>query len=168
MINKILYTSLAALLLPILAFTQVTKERDVVASAGEYSTSPAVELSWTVGDLAVATLQGGSLIVTQGFQQADENMVGIAEPTFPGDIKVYPNPVADQLYFEISSDTPMDLRGDLYDLTGRRVMDIPSFRVNTAYNGQIDLSHLPAGKWLLRFTDETKGFSETFSVTKVR
>ena len=166
--NKILYILIPALLLPFLGIAQMSIEREVTANAGDYSTSPAMELSWTVGDLIVTTQQAGNLIVNQGFQQADNDMVGMPEPVFSGDITVFPNPVTDDLYFRISTDQSLRLRGELFDLMGKRVREIPPFEVNQLYEGRIDFRGLPAGKWMLRFTDDRNGLTETYTITKLR
>ncbi len=157
---------LMTLLLPGFAFGQVTKERDVVANGGDYSSAPALALSWTVGEVAVATQQSSSLIVTEGFQQADADLVGINASAFPGAITIYPNPVQDQLFFEVMTSSPTQMSGEIYDLNGKLVRRISNFKVNRFHQGEIDFSQLPAGKWLLRFTSANQS-QKTFTVLKV-
>jgi hypothetical protein len=155
------------LLLPALGMAQVSKERDVVAVAGEYGSSSNLSLSWTAGQTAVNTTTTSGLIVTQGFQQADQSPAGVAETMFVGDIKVFPNPLQDVLNFEISSERPLRLGVDLYDATGKKVREIPSFQVPSTYKGSIDFSNLPAGEWLLRFHDGKGNGQKTFTVVKL-
>jgi hypothetical protein len=166
--KKLSQLTILALLLPFLTFSQVTVERDVLASAGEYSATASLSLSWTVGELAVTSMQVGNLVISQGFQQADKDLTGIHEISFPGEINVFPNPTTDILYFEIQSESPLQLRAELFDLLGKRVILIPEFRVNQAYEGQLDCSTLPAGKWLLRFYDPASGAVKSFTVIKLR
>lgn len=165
--NKIIYIGFAVLLLPFFAFSQVTRERDITGSAGDYSTTPTLELAWTVGEVAVMTKQSGNLIINEGFQQSDQNPTGMTEGLFSGEIVVYPTPMTDLLNFRVRSDKNLELKGELYDLTGKRVMEIPAFQVYSEYTGQIDCSRLPSGKWLLRFSDSSQGVLEIFSVTKL-
>ena len=42
----------------------------VVSTAGNTVEAGGIEISWTLGDLVIETQEVGSLIVTQGFQQA--------------------------------------------------------------------------------------------------
>ena len=137
---------LLALLLPGIAFAQVSKERDVVANGGEYSSAPGLALSWTVGEAAINTGQAANLIVTEGFQQADSDPVGTFEAAFPGDITIYPNPVEDQLTFEVTTPSPVRMKAELYDLNGKLVRQVPAFQTNRSYTGNLDFSELPAGK----------------------
>jgi hypothetical protein len=157
-----------ALLLPNLLFSQVTKERDVVGSAGDYSTTPTLELSWTVGEVAVTTQQTANLVVTEGFQQANFGATEIAEDVFPAEIIVYPNPVSDVLNFEVNSKEGLRLTGELYDLSGKKVADIPVFQVDSEYRGTFDCSDLAAGKWLLRFSDSSFKVAKTFTFIKLK
>ena len=155
------------LLLPALGMAQVTKERDVVAAAGEYASSANLSLSWTAGETAVTTATTASLIVTQGFQQADQTLAGIEEAVFAGEIKVFPNPVQDVLNFEVTSDRSMQMEAELYELSGRKVREVPAFRVQNSYRGSIDCSDLPAGEWLLRFRDTNGKTQKSFTVIKL-
>ena len=158
---------LPALLLPFLALCQITKERDVTASAGDYSTSPTLELSWTIGEVAVTSATVGNLQVSQGFQQADQNAVGIPETSFLGEIKVYPNPVSEVLNFQVRSEDHLELRAELFDINGRIVKEVPVFQVRNQFHGQIECGDLPAGQWFLRFVDIGNSVVKTFTVTKL-
>ena len=46
----------------------------VISAAGDYSTGASASLSWTLGELATETLNNGSYILTQGFQQPIEGV----------------------------------------------------------------------------------------------
>lgn len=165
--KKLFQILIPALLLPALAFSQ-TKDRDVTASAGDFSTAPSIQLSWTVGEVAVNSGQSGNLIVTEGFQQADEDPTDAPAPSeFAGEITVFPNPVEDVLNFEIRSRDPLKLRAEVYDLQGQRVLEIPGFRVLSEHRGQVDFTKLPAGKWFLRFSTSGHVPVKTFVVTKL-
>lgn len=159
---------LPLLLLPLLSGAQVTKERDVAAAAGDYSTTASLQVSWTVGEPATDFRQSASLIVTEGFQQADTDPTGVEKPQFPGEISVYPNPVVDILHFEVHGDGHLRLRGELYDLSGRRVKVIPDFTAYSGYRGQVDVSNLPTGKWLLRFIDTENHSTKAFTITRLQ
>ena len=162
-----IYILLLTLLIPGLTMGQVTKERDVVANGGEYSSAPALALSWTVGEVAVTTQQSTALIITEGFQQADSDPVGVTDIAFPAKISIFPNPVYDELNFHVTSEAPLRMSGEVYDLNGKLVQRVPTFQSNRSYRGSIDFSHLPAGKWLLRFTSDKSSLSKDYIVTKV-
>ncbi len=95
--------------------------------------------------------------------------MGVDKPhSGSSEIAVYPNPVADQLFFQVQVERPITLRATLFDLTGKRVRQVPEFKVLESYQGQIDMSDLPAGEWLLRFEREDQMVLQTLRVTKLR
>ena len=164
--KKILNT-LPLLLVPILSFSQVTKEREVIGSAGNHSSTATMEVSWTVGETAVNYSENPTLVVSEGFQQADQGAAGLEETTFSGEISVYPNPTSDALYFEIQTDQELELMGGLYDESGRIVLEISQFFVDDNYKGKLDLKHLAPGKLILQFSTESGEFQRTFNILKL-
>lgn len=100
-------------------------DRSVVSSGGSYTQATGINLSATVGEVAVTTLTGASSILTQGFQQPDGLFVGIVNPVsgFVSSI-AYPNPVASILTLELSSSKNEDLLITCHDLLGRTVLPV--------------------------------------------
>lgn len=165
--KKILLYVLPTLLIPVLSFSQVTKERDVIASGGEESVTPNLQVAWTVGEVAINYSENPNLIVSEGFEQAEISDVGIIEDEFNGVITVYPNPVSDQLFYDIQSEEEVELTGALIGESGRVVMEIPSFKVSGEHTGHIEMSDLPSGKWILRFYSTEDSLTHSFSIIKV-
>ena len=63
-------------------------DRSVVATAGNYSTATGISLSWTIGQAGpVQTASTASLILTQGFQQADIIVTSI-DPDNEGELQI--------------------------------------------------------------------------------
>ena len=92
----------------------------VVASAGDYLDNGTISLSYTLGEIAINTLEAGSLVLTQGFQQSME--IGTFNPETPDlnwQVKAWPNPVVKELYLQINSDIQEDLILETFDLSGR-------------------------------------------------
>jgi hypothetical protein len=165
--KKILLSFLPTLLIPVLGFSQVTKERDVIASGGEESVTPSLQIAWTVGETAINYSENTNLIVSEGFEQGEIGDVGFTENEFLGEFTVYPNPASDNLFFDIQADQEFVFSGEMYDETGRIVLEIPPFTVNGSYTDQIEMLNFPAGKWTLRFVTSDGKISKTFSVIKV-
>lgn len=154
------------MLIPFLGMSQNTLDRQVIGNAGEYTSTANMNASWTVGEAVVAYATTSNLQVSQGFQQMDAMPVGIAENAFEGEIKVFPNPLVDELNFEIKSMKNLNVQVELFDVTGKLVRALPQLHVVNAYQGKIDFSNLPAGNWLLRFKTENEAL-KTFRVTKL-
>ena len=155
-------------MLPVFISAQVTKERDVTGSAGDYSTTPTIHLSWTIGEVAVETKSvSGSLMVTEGFQQADDfDITGISEIEFNGEISVFPNPVGDVLHFTVTSEEDLEMFGMLYDAAGKKVKEVPAYTVYSTYEGRLDCHNISSGIWFLTFATK-EGTVKTFTITKV-
>lgn len=80
MSNAIKITILGAAfwLFPLLFFGQVMLERQVVASAGDYDElSNDVNISYTVGEMAVTTRRQGTYVYTEGFQQPEGKLLPV-------------------------------------------------------------------------------------------
>ena len=67
--------------------------------------------------------------------------VGIVE--IENIVKLYPNPVADYLYFDIQSNTTIN-QAFIYDFTGKMVKQI------NQPSGAVNLSNLPTGLYMMR------------------
>jgi hypothetical protein len=100
---------------------QVFLAPSVVASGGGSYEGENFSISWTIGEVAVTTLTGGDLILTQGFQQPFDSNVGIGDKGVNWGISVYPNPVADELRVRFDTEGPGDFITELQDVTGRLI-----------------------------------------------
>ena len=81
--------------------------RQVVASTGHEATVGYAIFQYTIGEPMITTLEGGDLLLTQGFQQP-EVVAPIKPPEAPfvSDLIVYPNPASDivNLGFDLLQD----------------------------------------------------------------
>src|SRR5437899_12474793 len=74
----------------------------VIASTGGFSSNANGSLSYTVGEMTmVQTFSANGNILTQGFQQPNENVTGLLDITKDdfGSFVVYPNPAVDNVFF---------------------------------------------------------------------
>lgn len=98
---------------------QITLAPTVIASAGGYSEAGNISLSWTLGELAVTTLNSGDLILTQGFQQPYAIGTGINPWLTDWSIIAYPNPVEKELRLRFDIEEPTDFWIEIQDVAGR-------------------------------------------------
>ena len=101
------------------ALGQMTMAPSVVAAGGNYRQGESFSISWTIGDIAVSTLTGETLILTQGFHQPTINGTGVDRKKFLGNIFVYPNPVKDELFIRFEILNRSDYLLEIQDITGR-------------------------------------------------
>ncbi|MEL6592285.1 MAG: T9SS type A sorting domain-containing protein [Bacteroidota bacterium] len=137
---------------------QVSLERQVVGTAGNYSSGGNVQLSATVGEAVTETKISGSIVLTQGFQQPDRNFgqTGIEDlMELVVNYEVFPNPTSDRLNVTLESEKPVKLQLRIYDMSGRL---LPSYTQRVEGTGkmesQLSIATLAEGIYLLSFLDE--------------
>ena len=139
----------------------------VIASAGESVENGGISVSWTLGELAIETLEddGNTLILTQGFQQGYFEITSIGEPLSDNfNLKVYPNPATEYVLVDLQSDEINDAIVELYDLNGKMVYN-DKFDVIEGPN-KVDLTGLNSSQYILRITDSTGKVLQTFKLIK--
>lgn len=149
-----------------------TLERTVVASSGEYLTSPNINLtlSCTIGEPVVATLTNIKLILTQGFQQPLENdVLSVDINTADWSIKAFPNPFNDVINIEISSDKASEFTITMTNLLGQ---NFGGEYLANHYPGknvyQLNTSTLAQGMYIVTVASKDGKLVKTFKVTNVK
>ena len=138
----------------------------VVATAGNSSMASGVQLDWTIGEVAIATRQTASFIVTEGIHQPDyiitsENEI---EAQF-GEIRIFPNPTAEMLHFEIHQQSSKEIKLSLTDVLGKAI-----FEKNYKEEFVRDLfstADLPAGVFILTISDMNNYRSTAYQIIKI-
>ncbi len=102
-------------------YGQVQLTPTVISSGGGYGVNNNLSISWTLGEVAVTTLTGDQMILTQGFQQSFDVDVGITMDEVNWKISVYPNPVRDELRILFNIEKPGDFLLEIQDVAGRLI-----------------------------------------------
>lgn len=141
----------------------------VFASAGNFVTSPNMQLAYTIGEPIITTQVDIKLILTQGFHQPEDNFV-ISVPEFAnqyGVITVFPNPFNDMLNISVDTEKEHDLYIYMYDMAGRQVQSqflANHFPGKKQYN--ISTANLAQGMYTLTIASEKGDFVKTVKITK--
>jgi hypothetical protein len=140
----------------------------VIASAGESVETGGLSVSWTLGELAVETLEdnGNTLVLTQGFQQGYFEITSIEDPLLSDNfkLKVYPNPAKDFVWVELESDEINGAIIEMYDFNGKLVYNS---KLNiTEGRTQIELTNLSSSQYILKITDPFGKVLNTFKLIK--
>lgn len=141
----------------------------VIASAGEYTEAGGINISWTLGEIAIETLKdnGETIILTQGFQQGYFEITSIDGPkplSNNFNLNIYPNPASEYIWVNLESDEIKDAIVELYDLEGRLVYN-NKFDINEGPN-RVDLQELSASQYVLRVVDSAGNVLQTFKLIK--
>lgn len=115
----------------------------VIGSAGDHHSNETADVSWTVGEVATATLSNSTAILTQGFQQGNLTVSNLAERDMADFLlRAYPNPVMDILILET------DEKHHIYQVINMRGEVVLNGKI-TSVMQEIDFTDLPIGIYLL-------------------
>ena len=120
--KKIISLIITTTFFSVSGFAQLALEQSVIASGGGYTEGESVSLSWTVGELAITTLTGGDMILTQGFQQSFGFGTGITAQELNWKISAYPSPMIDVLFVKFDVDRAREFWIEIQDVTGRVII----------------------------------------------
>lgn len=142
-----------------LSFAQEV-ERSVVATAGAHLVSNEVQWSYTIGQAVSGTSGQAENYVTQGFQQADIEIVLGFDFQPKVLMKVYPNPASEWVTLETSAFE--GLQYQLMDFHGRLLnkglLEGPATT--------LDVQGLKSGTYLLSVQDKQKRKLKTYTIIK--
>ncbi len=140
-----------------------TMALQALSSSGSTTVSGAYSLTWTVGEAVVMAADQGDTYVGSGFQQAKTRRVtvGIFTVFMPSiEFNAYPNPTGDLLMVEASA---AELHLRVFDLLGQQVL--PDYLMNGM--GQLHLSQLPVGMYILNALDENGRLAATVKIQHI-
>ncbi len=129
---------------------QIEITPSVISSSGGYGEKENFSISWTLGELAITTLQGENLVLTQGFQQPSEIGVGLKKYEIDWNISVYPNPVHNELNILFDLRGSKDFLLELQDVTGRLLIQEYHQNVNPGDLVILNTSDFASGVYFLR------------------
>jgi hypothetical protein len=147
-----LYLSVFILFCTISSFSQ-SLAPTVISTTGGFASSPNGSLSYTVGEMSmIQTFRGGNNILTQGFQQPNDNVTGLLEVTHDefGSFVIYPNPAVDNVWFGVVFPESGRLNVSLYNDLGQKMADVMDGNYDTGKTmDQINLSGYASGMYVL-------------------
>ena len=128
-----------------------TIERQVIGSAGGYSTATGIQVSSSTGEAVIATGTSGSIVLTQGFEQPDSvgtnavQNISINNAT----LKVYPNPTQGSVILDITVTQPATYTITVYDAVGRALTTEQPISVTARETKRLDFSSYAAGNYIV-------------------
>ena len=142
----------------------------VIASTGGFSSNANGSLSYTVGEMTmVQTFSASGNILTQGFQQPNDNITGLLDLTQDafGSFVIYPNPAVDNMWFGLQLPEEGKVQITLYNGIGQKISDV----FNTHYDSgkmveQLNVSMYAAGVYMLTMNFVSDNDGKIHSSTK--
>lgn len=135
----------------------------VVGSSGDFYTTTAASLSWTLGEIVTETYIGTNNQLTQGFQQPDIRFSIIEDQTKEITLNLYPNPTGSLVNLEIkNNDTPLSII--INDPSGKTIYT-GKYLPQTVH--QIDLSSFADGLYFMQIITESSQRIKTLKIEKL-
>lgn len=139
-------------------------DEQVISGGGNYGVNEAVNLSWTLGEVAINTQKQTEATLLQGFQQPIY-MINVSVPDleFLLEIDLYPNPTKGMISIELNS-SMNELSAKVYDLFGRCLL----YKTIEEQRSELDLSEFPPATYLLKILDQENERSSVWRVLKMK
>jgi hypothetical protein len=148
------------------AYSQSTSPQ-IVSTAGETFQGTSIQIDWTLGELAITTMQSSSFQITQGFHQPNYILTSLDElPEAIGQIKIYPNPTSDLLEMNLIFDQKRNVQIQIFDIQGKQILE--KHNEGQQISESISLVELPSGNYFIKVKIDGNKFSQTFKVQKIK
>ena len=141
----------------------------VIGSTGTFATTGSYSLSYTVGEVATATLTGTNNIITQGFQQPNDVYTGLQSINEPAlNAQLYPNPATTEINLVINSTTNDTYKVELVDLLGRVLLQPLTTQIDKgAYHYVFNVQSLPASMYFITIKGNSSAAIHSFKFNKI-
>ena len=135
----------------------------VVATTGGHGSGTNVQLSWTLGEVAVTTLSGSSATITQGFHQTYDITTLVEESPDGLAVSIYPNPATDVINIGFEGTFPQ-LTISLHDMNGKLVHT--SNVAPESSHAHVAVDAIASGTYLLRIFSQSGSVAHTYRIIK--
>jgi len=145
-----------------LGSTIQARAQQATASSGGQLEGSTRQISFTVGEAAIKTLQGQNLMLTQGFQQPRLWVTALNEVKgLAFKIRAYPNPTSDYLKLSTEKPLPSGTVFQLFDINGRQISENQPQALLT----EIAMQQVVPGTYLLKVVNKQNVY-QTFKIIK--
>ena len=139
---------------------------EIISPAGETFNGNSMQLDWTLGELAITTIQNTSQVITQGFHQPTYIISNLTElSNRNGQINIYPNPTLNwiEMSLDFKHNTKLQIR--LYNTEGKLIWekDIQGKQ----FLEKIEVAELPSGNYFLNFLIDEEKYLQTYKIQKI-
>jgi hypothetical protein len=132
-------------------------DRQVVASAGGEAFAAGKSFECTLGESIIATVDNGSIVLTQGFQQPEKITIGVSEIAEASGLRIFPNPTSAELHLQFSAPSGTVFQLQVINAAGQLVQTLP--KTDDSTDSQVDCrSFAPGTYFLLAHTTDGRPF----------
>ena len=143
------------------AYSQTAIKKSSISSGGGLADNGTTNIIYTVGELAIREQTQGNTHISEGFISPDIKVALKAEDySVLSGIKVFPNPVKDNLYINNSNKDGYEIH--LFDIEGKEVLVKP----DNIHNVEINMNSFPTGVYVVAIVDRKNKKIKTFKIRK--
>jgi Secretion system C-terminal sorting domain len=137
-----------------------TVEREVISSNGNFYSNGAGQLSTTLGEPIISTVNSASNILTQGFHQTLITITAIEDNQAEYEMNIYPNPTSENITIKIK-ELKEDIQYTIYTISGKLVSNNQIIALET----KLSIAHFARGQYFLNVIEENK-IIKTYQIIK--
>lgn len=138
----------------------------VFATAGTIYQGDALSLDWTLGEVAITTIEGQPGQVTQGFHQPTYVITHLNEIAVNwGEIKIFPNPATDQIQLDFSKASIDPGHFQLWQTDGQLLWKVDRNKEDEHFRWS--MKELAAGTYFLRIHAKNAPHFITIKIQKI-
>ncbi len=134
--------------------------QEVIATGGDYYGNSNISVSWTIGEPVTETINNGTNILTQGFQQSKltaSEIFSLKQEKI--NISVFPNPSND--FINLKTDDFKDLKYQFSDINGKLISE----KILNSDITEINTKNLSSSIYFLKILRNNK-LIKTFKIIK--
>jgi hypothetical protein len=150
-----------------MSFSQIdTINSALISASGNFISSTDFSVSYSVGELIVATIQNTNLYLTQGFQQANFNDTCSSPLPLPV-IQIFPNPFTTDIYIDFLESGIYNFHIEVFNLKGSKVYLYDLHDIFYGERKTIGLSELAKGIYFLNVKSFDGKVFKKFKIVKI-
>ena len=139
-----------------------TSDLSIFSSSGQSEKINSMILEWSLGDIAITTINNSDIQITQGFLQPKK--IHFKSDINNIEILIYPNPTSNKSFIDIKCTKPSDVDITLMDILGKVLFQKKMNGISIFT--EIDLSPYANGTYLANFIFSDNQLNKTFKVIK--
>jgi hypothetical protein len=148
------------ILLSLIPISSQTLSPEVVATSGNSFSLPNAQIDFTLGEVAISALSGGSNSLTQGFHQPEIHFFAVDKNDNEFTFSLYPNPT--EQFVTVVSNSEKEMQVHIYDAGGQAIEVSHVFTKTIT----LDMQAMASGNYIMVITDNSGKIFNSYKIIK--
>ncbi len=138
----------------------------VLSTAGNAIQGNAMQIDWTISELAISTIQNTEQQITEGFHQPFYLLESVENlPNEIGEINIHPNPTVDMLKISMTFPQRESVTIRLFNVAGQLIRETEKH--GSQLEEMLSLGKLATRNYLLQFLLQERQNIHAFTIQKI-